>query len=528
MHITRNKNCKSYYGSELDTIKEIRNAEGKKISNKKYYQNNSQNIKESYDPAERRIKYLTEKKVEKKIKEKIQRNGSEKLAKNEVVTKFIERQENKKLYSSKWYKNNSEKVKKKQAESYAPEKRRAKYLKAKEMDDKIEKRIAERNDSDDLTEDKEVQKFHERHENKQSSMAKWYKKKSEKIKENRAKSIDSEQRKVKFQKEKEINKTISSRICDSDEDSENEFVLKEREYKKKWYKDNSERIKKKQAESYDPVERRKKFEVKKLNKAKMIKKVYEMDSDETANDKEVCDFINHGYHHESNYKKKWYKENSEKIRKKQTESYNPSKRNKKYQEEKKVKANLIKKICEKDSKELAEDKDVCRFLNKDAKEKSYKKEWYKKNSEKIKKRKAEAYDASKREKQYQKFKRKEKEYEAAESKKQAEEYRYSSSKKLENVARHENKSRRDEAKISNCTSCKTIIDMNLPEITDIKKQLEKEIEELYCKFEFEIDEIVQKGKNLDSLAWHYPLYLKLYREYPPPYGSKLVKYAYEK
>ena len=54
-------------------------------------------------------------------------------------------------------------------------------------------------------------------------------------------------------------------------------------------------------------------------------------------------------------------------------------------------------------------------MNKDAKEKSYKKEWYKKNSEKIKKRKAEAYDPSKREKQYQKLKRKEKEYEAAES-----------------------------------------------------------------------------------------------------------------
>ena len=55
-----------------------------------------------------------------------------------------------------------------------------------------------------------------------------------------------------------------------------------------------------------------------------------MDSDEKNNDKEVCDFINHGYHQESNYKKKWYKENSEKIRKKQTESYNPSKRNKKH------------------------------------------------------------------------------------------------------------------------------------------------------------------------------------------------------
>lgn len=386
----------------------------------------------------------------------------------------------------------------------------------------IEKRIAQRNDSDDLAEDKEVQKFHERHERKRSSTAKWYKKNSEKIKENRAKSNDSEKRKVKCQKEKEMNKNISIRICDSDEDSENEFVLKEREYKKKWYKDNSERIKKKQAESYDPVERRKKFEVKKLNKAKMIKKVCEIDSDNIADDEECCDFMNKDQA-EISYKKNWYKENSEKIRKKQTESYDPSKRNKKYQDEKKVKADLIKKICDKDDKELAEDKDVCRFLNKDAKEKLYKKEWYKKNSEKIKKRKAETYDASKREKQYQKFKRKEKEYDAAESKKRAEEYRSSSSKHLENESRIENKTRMDEAKISNCASCKTIIDLNLPEMTNIEKQVEKEIEELYFKFELEIDEIVQEGKNLDSLAWHYPLYLKLYKKHPPPYGSKLIK-----
>ena len=81
----------------------------------------------------------------------------------------------------------------------------------------------------------------------------------------------------------------------------------------------------------------------------------------------------------------------------------------------------------------------------------------------------------------------------------------------------------DEAKISNCASCKTIIDLNLPETTDVKKKAEEEIEELYCKFELEIDEIVQEGKNLDSLAWHYPLYLKLYQKHPLPYGSKLIK-----
>ena len=663
MHITRNKDCKEYYGSELDAIRKIQNAEGKKKSNEKYYQNNSENIKESYDPAERRIKYLTEKKNEKNIKVKIQRNGSEISAKNEVVKTFIERQdhsklykanwykknseeikkknaessdkrrseylmrkkidkmkvkklqttdfdilakdkgiqnllkkkEDKKLYSSRWYKNNSEKVKKKQAESYDPDKRRAKYLKAKELDDKIEKRIAERNDSDDLAEDKEVQKLHERHERKRSSMAKWYKKNSEKIKENRAKSNDSEQKKVRYQKEKEINKNISSRTHDSDEDpenlSENDFV-QEREYKKKWYKDNSERIKKKQAESYDPVERRKKYEVKKLNKAKLIKKVHELDSDNVADDEECCDFLNK-HQAEISYKKNWYKEHSEKIRKKQTESYDPSKRNKKYQEEKKVKSYLIKKICEKDHKELAEDKDVCiflnkdkaeisykknwykensekirkkqtesydpskrnkkyheekkvksdlskkicekdhkeladdkvvcRFLNKDAKEKLYKKEWYKKNSEKIKKRKAKAYDPAKREKQYKKFKRKEEEYEAAERKKRAKEYCSSFNKDLENESRNENKTRREEANISNCASCKPIIDLNLPEMSDVKKQVEKEIEDLYCKYELEIDEIVQKGQSLDSLASHKPLYLKLYQKHPPPYGSKLIK-----
>ena len=55
-----------------------------------------------------------------------------------------------------------------------------------------------------------------------------------------------------------------------------------------------------------------------------------MDSDEISNDKEVCDFINHGYHQESNYKKKWYKENAQKISQQRAESYNPEKRKASY------------------------------------------------------------------------------------------------------------------------------------------------------------------------------------------------------
>ena len=312
MHITRNKDCKEHYGSELDAIKKFQTAEGKKKSNKKYYENNSQKMKESYDPDERR----------------------------------------------------------------------AKYLKSKELEDKITERIHS-SDSDDLAEDEEFQKLHERREKARASKAKWYQKNSEKL----AKSYNPEKRKARYQKEKE----------------------------------------------------------------------------ET------------------------------------------------------------KRIFEKDHKESAVDKDVCRSLNKDAKEKEYKKEWYKKNSENIKKRRAEAYDPAERKKQYQKFKRREEEYEAAFHKKEAEEYRSSYNKQLENEARNENKTRRDEAIVSKCAGCKTIIDLNLPEMNDMKKEMEKEIEELHCKFELEIDEIVQKGKNLNSLACHRPMYLNLYQENPPPYGSKLVK-----
>ena len=59
-----------------------------------------------------------------------------------------------------------------------------------------------------------------------------------------------------------------------------------------------------------------------------------MDSDEKSNDKEVCDFINHGYHQESNYKKKWYKENAERINKRKKDNYNPKERMKRHEKDK--------------------------------------------------------------------------------------------------------------------------------------------------------------------------------------------------
>ena len=91
MHITRNKDCKEHYGSELDAIRKFQTAEGKKKSNKKYYENNSQKMKESYDPDERRAKYLKSKELEDKITERIHSSDSDDLAEDEEFQKLHDR-----------------------------------------------------------------------------------------------------------------------------------------------------------------------------------------------------------------------------------------------------------------------------------------------------------------------------------------------------------------------------------------------------------------------------------------------------
>ena len=133
-----------------------------------------------------------------------------------------------------------------------------------------------------------------------------------------------------------------------------------------------------------------------------------MDSDENANDKEACDFINHGYHHESNYKKKWHKENAERINKRKKDDYNPKERMKRHEKDKIAKVKMIKKICEMDSDETANDKEACDFINRDYHEVNYKKKWYKENAERINKRKRDNYEPEERIKRHEKDKVKKK------------------------------------------------------------------------------------------------------------------------
>ena len=76
------------------------------------------------------------------------------------------------------------------------------------------------------------------------------------------------------------------------------------------------------------------------------------------------------------------------------------------------------------------------------------------------------------------------------------------------------------ASISNCETCKEIIETNVAGTVEKVKEIEEEIEALYQKIELEIDGIVEKGRKLDGLACHQTLYRKLYLRNPPDVGSK--------
>ena len=270
MHLNRStKNCKEIYGAEFDNIKKKQQKQRKKYKRKKnaeYYSENGEAINEkkrnkNWDKLMKQCKAEAEIRNSRK---KIDQNSDEEKDDFEVQT-LNKRKEKEKKYNKEYYK----KISKEKKAAYDPTERRSKYLKEKDRDSKIAKRIC-----------------------------------------------DSE--------------------VDSDEcDEEVERFLERDEYKKQYYKKNSEKIKKKQNESYDPSERRKKYQNEKKVKAKLIEKICSnATDDQLSKDKEVCIFLNKD-EKEKLYKKEWYKKNSERIKTKQLNNYDSSKRQKQY---KKVKA----------------------------------------------------------------------------------------------------------------------------------------------------------------------------------------------
>lgn len=197
MHITRNKGCKKHYGSKLDAIKEFQTAVGKKKSNKKYYENNSQKIKESYDPDERRGKYLKSKELDDKITERTYGYDSDDLAEDEEFKKLHERRESSRSSKAKWYQNKSEKIKENWAKSYNPEKRKARYQKKKEEI----KRLFEK-DSEESAVDNDVCRSLDKDEKEKVYKKELYNKNSKKTKKRKAEAHDPAKRKEQYQKSK--------------------------------------------------------------------------------------------------------------------------------------------------------------------------------------------------------------------------------------------------------------------------------------------------------------------------------------
>lgn len=361
--------------------------------------------------------------------------------------------------------------------------------------------------------------------------AKYYQTNTETILDKRKEKRRTEQDKSEPNRKRNHNDEKApkpKKLCDSEEDSDklaeqqfHERREREKLYKKKWYKENSERIKK----SYDPAERKESYKLKKLVKAKLMERICsEKSHEELKDDDDVCKFLDKDKKEET-YKKEWYQKNSEKIKKERKECYDPAKRKEIYEQKKLNKEKMIKKICEKSYEELKDDKEVCKFAHKNKKEVTYKKEWYQKNKETILKRRKENYDPSKKTKVYQKYKEKLEKENQESWNQHFEKERIKSNKKFESDARNKNRVEWDYAKrliCPFCKGCKNIKDRNLPEVEEKIKEIKRNADELYKDFEFEIDRIVEQGKDLIAKDSYKTLFMKLYLFYPPSIGSKLA------
>ena len=143
----------------------------------------------------------------------------------------------------------TEYLKKYHKESYNSDNRRVEYLKEKKSDEIIEEKIRK-----NIADKKEKKYLLDKHKSKQLSQAKWYENNSEEIKKKRAKSYDPAKRSAIYQKNKELYGPFK------DVDTLLTKDQKEKERKKKWYKENAEKVKKRNKESYDPVKREKKYQ----------------------------------------------------------------------------------------------------------------------------------------------------------------------------------------------------------------------------------------------------------------------------
>ena len=134
--------------------------------------------------------------------------------------------------------------------------------------------------SDEESDDFEIQTLNKRKEKEKKYNKEYYKKIS---KEKKA-AYDPTERRKKYQNKKKVEAKLIEKICSDatdDQLSKDKEVCiflnkdeKEKLYKKDWYKKNSERIKTKQLKNYDPSKRQKQYKKVKAEKEENTKKWY--------------------------------------------------------------------------------------------------------------------------------------------------------------------------------------------------------------------------------------------------------------
>ena len=168
-----------------------------KLYKKKWYQKNSDKIKQKYDPKQRKEKHekATEwkAKMHKKIVEANPDECGDEFYEDENVEKFFDKISSEKASNRKWYEKNKEKIKQK----YDPSLRKLKHQKEKEAESKMKTKI-QTESFEELRKDKKYHAFCRRAENKKLYQQEWYKKHSEKIKKKQSKNYDCSRRREQY------------------------------------------------------------------------------------------------------------------------------------------------------------------------------------------------------------------------------------------------------------------------------------------------------------------------------------------
>ena len=313
MHIKRNKKCKEDYGEELQFLEEEQSK-----ARKKYQENYQEKYQDEYKERNKEI-------LRKKRAKKYQEQKSE-VAKVQKPKMNV----------------NKEKTFNDQAQKRAEDQNTKKKLDVDSSDE-------------DVFEDEKIERYINRKNKEKLYKKKWYQKNSDKIKQ----KYDPKQRKEKHEKATEWKAKMHNKIVGANPDEcGDEFyedgnvekffdkISSEKASNRKRYEKNKEKIKQK----YDPSLRKLKHQKEKEAESKMKTKIQTESFEELRKDKKYHAFCRRS-ENKKLYQQEWYKKNSEKIKKKQSENYDCSKRREQYKTQKKDKEENAKILQRKSAAE---------------------------------------------------------------------------------------------------------------------------------------------------------------------------------